>query len=560
MLVRMGMRAAAGVLGSVVAVLVMLPASTIAQSRLPASNAMTTSDGAGPPLSWKTTYSGIYNFSYTAAEPGGTGTDHSEYRWSDTVQDVVVPSGASFHEDVEEQTMASGSRDIVRSGSLGPLNISCKIQSNPATESLWERTGPSTLVPALGDHLGIGLYWAVPVPNYLGFGDEGSSWEGLKSPGGGSEGPGAVANGNVTVTGSHCHNSPNEFLGYGGEGCAACIFGSVPANPGLEASTVPSSDFLDAWGGGGSDGYENITLGDVIKKPIQKSFAVSWDRTVSGAGVTETGSLGISSNFTFSVCKDQEPNVFLYSARGSSETTSESDPNGLGAPALALYNVLKPRAASAGADLFDDGDPYPALDIQQGFYLDAAQHVVPTTHYKASVAEGVTDGVQALEHIASQQDATGKCWDLVLSGYSQGAEVMRRVMAALPEDVLAHVAAVELYGDPYFSPTEADVMPYGGYSSDAIGVRLYDWQVFQNGPPPPPLAVPTYSWCAPHDLVCGFNNSAKRLLLGSSTLSTEEAGHYTYGMTKTKIPCMAANQVIQALKSAGVDLAPDNGC
>ncbi|MGO9955546.1 MAG: cutinase family protein [Solirubrobacteraceae bacterium] len=244
--------------------------------------------------------------------------------------------------------------------------------------------------------------------------------------------------------------------------------------------------------------------------------------------------------------------VVFYSARGSSEA---GDGLALGKPALALYDVLKKWAAQAGdVDLYADGDRYPAEDIMEGMRLDIAEHLWLTTHYKASVAEGVSDGVQALEHIASQQDATRRCWSLVLSGYSQGAEVMRTVMARLADqapDVLAHVAAVVLYGDPFYTADEANVITEGRpFRPSAIGIRRYDWEQLHNGPAPPALAEPTFSWCAPHDLVCGFNNSARRLLLKQSTVGAEEDGHFHYD----QVACGAATQVADRLRARGVDL------
>ncbi len=128
---------------------------------------------------------------------------------------------------------------------------------------------------------------------------------------------------------------------------------------------------------------------------------------------------------------------------------------------------------------------------------------------------------------------------------------MRRIIAALPGDVLAPVAAVELFGDPYFQPFEPNVFALGGSAPDAIGVRRFAWIHFGFGPPPPPIGTPaTYSWCHPHDLVRGFNNSLLRGL-GFLPGTDEGKGHFTYDQEA----CRAADQVSRRLFARGVDLA-----
>ncbi len=363
--------------------------------------------------------------------------------------------------------------------------------------------------------------------------------------------------------------------------------GAVNASADVPAQTATPSDFIQTNGSGdcanfhiyttpGAKGSNNATewlLAHGIEtasfnEKQQPSFSASYgpysdDQTVDGSTFTAdiSDTLTVTTTTTCSIGTDTalagsegEPmaraaagptkNVVFYSARGSSEVRSGADPNALGKPALALYGILDKWATqSDDVDLYAHGDPYPAEDIKEGMRLDVAEHLWLTTHYKASVEEGVSDGVKALEQIASQEDATGKCWSLVLSGYSQGAEVMRRVMAMLSPNVLAHVAAVVLYGDPYFLPHEADVTAEGDFSGGAMGVRRYDWEQLHNGPAPPPIEVPTFSWCAAHDLVCGFTNSAKRLLLNKSNLAAEEDGHFHYDQDA----CRAATEVAHRL-------------
>jgi len=224
------------------------------------------------------------------------------------------------------------------------------------------------------------------------------------------------------------------------------------------------------------------------------------------------------------------PTVVFYSARGSSEKFSSADPAGLGAPALALWTDLKKSMDAAGETLVTMGDPYPAVDIFDAFTADQAQHKPLGTHYRESAAEGLSDGVRELTEIASEQDAIGPNWKLVLIGYSQGADVMRQIMAALPAAVVSHIAAAVLFGDPYFEAHEANVMAFGGirpnigeFQPHAIGVARFAAGVGQ-APQPQPLRVPTYSWCNDHDLVCGLNVSLGRLLPRSMASSVTLSG------------------------------------
>jgi len=255
-----------------------------------------------------------------------------------------------------------------------------------------------------------------------------------------------------------------------------------------------------------------------------------------------------------SAASASQPNLVFFSARGSSEEASKADPLEFGSPGLALFKVLEHKADAAGVSLYAEGDSYPAVDIQLGFYLDYAKHKAATTHYRQSVAAGVSDGVRQLKEMASKQDATGKCWALVLTGYSQGAEVIRRLIAALPDDISSHLAAVELFGDPYFVAGDTYINESGDYARDAIGVRQFAWINFHNGPAPPPLPVEiTYSWCHSHDLVCGFNNSLFRGL-GLLPGTDEGHGHFTYNQNA----CEAADQVSRALIDRRVYLG--SGC
>jgi len=222
------------------------------------------------------------------------------------------------------------------------------------------------------------------------------------------------------------------------------------------------------------------------------------------------------------------------------------------------------------------GDPYPAVDIFDAFTADQAQHKPLGTHYRESAAEGLSDGVRELTEIASEQDAIGPNWKLVLIGYSQGADVMRQIMAALPAAVVSHIAAAVLFGDPYFEAHEANVMAFGGirpnigeFQPHAIGVARFAAGVGQ-APQPQPLRVPTYSWCNDHDLVCGLNVSLGRLLpqvhgvVGNAEwgkivgiilkhwFGAETAGHFAYPQEA----CLVDRQVIGALNADGLALTP----
>lgn len=198
------------------------------------------------------------------------------------------------------------------------------------------------------------------------------------------------------------------------------------------------------------------------------------------------------------------PQVIFYSARGSGEKRTSTTEWGLGAPGFELYAQLV--SDSHGGALFNagsEGDGYAAVSVPSAT-LNALAHGLQAVRYRRSVQGGIVEGVNDVTSIATRCPGSS----IVLSGYSQGAEVIRGVMAQLRASVETRVAAVELFGDPFFDAREANVHTDGGFKPSQVGVRLQlGGQRVRFGRR---WAAGNYSWCHAHDVVCqgihGFQN------------------------------------------------------
>jgi len=115
--------------------------------------------------------------------------------------------------------------------------------------------------------------------------------------------------------------------------------------------------------------------------------------------------------------------------------------------------------------------------------------------------DSVANGVQvSAQNVADVEALCPRAW-LVLGGYSQGAQVTREVLARLGEAERRHVAAVVLFGDPYFSATEPNVLTLSNFNPRQDGL-LRQLPVSA----PPQIAAgyggEVFSWCHLRDMVC----------------------------------------------------------
>lgn len=190
------------------------------------------------------------------------------------------------------------------------------------------------------------------------------------------------------------------------------------------------------------------------------------------------------------------PQIIFYSVRGSGEPLDDAQ-LGLGSPGYGLYRRLD-HAYGTG-NVGAAANEYAAVPVPQWYQpLYAAAYA--SGGYDMSVQHGIALGLSDLRSLASCRNSI-----FVLSAYSQGVEVLRGVMFALPASIQDRVAAVELFGDPFFSATEGHVRVYGGPDGSRVGVHRQAY-----GPPQPPRTGPiggrwageTFSWCHKFDVVC----------------------------------------------------------
>ena len=177
-----------------------------------------------------------------------------------------------------------------------------------------------------------------------------------------------------------------------------------------------------------------------------------------------------------------------------------------------VARLAGPRLASAAAV------DYPAIPVTQ--YLGPGGL---TADLDASEAQGV----QALLGLI-RRSRTGPCADrpVLLAGYSQGAEVVVRTVAALPVGERSSMA-VALFGNPSYQPGLRGDFPG---RTRAAGIRpTFRHQAFTL---PPDVRARTIDVCAPGDPVCGVDPSLRTLLGQVSWVLTHVRVHedaYAFG-------------------------------
>ncbi len=146
------------------------------------------------------------------------------------------------------------------------------------------------------------------------------------------------------------------------------------------------------------------------------------------------------------------------------------------------------------------GVQYPAINVKSRSGVAAFLHL--PGGYTDSVRAGVADVLARIEaRRARCKDKTR----FVLAGYSQGAQVMGDVLGHA--DVRGSVAAVALFGDPYFNADSWSAR--GSFDSSYYGVfgPRDEW--------PSSLYGRVFSYCHYHDIIC--NMSVRKHVWGTDT-------------------------------------------
>ncbi|MGI9642875.1 MAG: cutinase family protein [Acidimicrobiia bacterium] len=135
-----------------------------------------------------------------------------------------------------------------------------------------------------------------------------------------------------------------------------------------------------------------------------------------------------------------------------------SGQSGYGEQVEAVVDGLVPALLRTGRSVAVEALDYPAISISDSFGL-----VLLTGDYDRSVATGVTELESRLDAISTSCPLT----DIVLIGYSQGAQVIK---TALEDSLPRHrLASVVLLADPTRSEVEAAIRRLGDATAERAG-------------------------------------------------------------------------------------------
>ena len=242
--------------------------------------------------------------------------------------------------------------------------------------------------------------------------------------------------------------------------------------------------------------------------------------------------------------------VAVLASRGSGDTLGQD--KGLSAPGQQFATHLAQLLGGAATPW---ANPYPAVGVFSWPWQHMSQLVnglgaatklsgLGLGAYHDSVVNGETKLASEIKLLESSSCATTP---LVLVGYSQGAQVTADVYQRdLTDAQRQMVAAIVLFGDPYFNATNktVDRGSYSGRRNGLLGTR-----------PTFPTNERTLilSYCHSHDPICqGFYYR-----LGGTNISFDPATippHQHTNYTNFNEPQKAAQQIANALaaeKSAG---------
>lgn len=135
----------------------------------------------------------------------------------------------------------------------------------------------------------------------------------------------------------------------------------------------------------------------------------------------------------------------LFPGSGSAETTRNELNEGKCGPAILIYA----RGTTQSGNIGDKPGIKFAKDFVSAIPGSIVQGVLP---YPADVfgylAGGSAEGAQAMASLTAKAASQCPGSKIILSGYSQGAQVVHKAAALISSSLYSRVAAIVLYGDP----------------------------------------------------------------------------------------------------------------
>jgi len=174
----------------------------------------------------------------------------------------------------------------------------------------------------------------------------------------------------------------------------------------------------------------------------------------------------------------------LYFARGSGQKLAEA-PTGFSVPGQQVFDAVTRRYRPGAVGSM--ADAYLALSVKSFF----------EGLYGLSASNGAETAAQNLTDLRRLCPAS---W-LVLGGYSQGAQAIRTALPLLGQAVRERIAAVTLFGDPYFKPREQYVVALSTFRRGGRRGMLR----FSTIPAPAierEFDGRVFSWCRRSDAIC----------------------------------------------------------
>ena len=201
------------------------------------------------------------------------------------------------------------------------------------------------------------------------------------------------------------------------------------------------------------------------------------------------------------------PDYLFIGARGSGENPKNSaNPSeydgadlGMGKPVGELYRGLKARAEASGKTMGVAPLYYKAIDVQSPWITYKAL-TSNDSAYRGSVDGGVATALR-LFYDRTVGGPDGCSTQLILGGYSQGAEVLAETLSTVPQRIKARVAATVFFGDPIFNPGDlkADQSSFSLTHTGIFGSRANKWSEVASSP--------VFSYCHYADVICNSVNS-----------------------------------------------------